>query len=222
MNVMLPNSRKGLWPLVAGAALAALLLGLWLTKQEAPRSGGSAGDTSAPPVTIPEAVIEQVAWQVKAFAAGATRKLTKAQQEAVQRNKVRVGGAVMSTVDAIVFEPDALGALAGRSATAGAARALARSELLPAGMKDVKVIRRAARIGIDVSGAKRAAARFAVGLKASLKGKDVRLSLTGAFWLERYSQGWKIVAFEGESMPYRAPGDDKGKAKGKKQKGRKS
>ena len=218
MNVMLPSSKKALWPLVAAGALALLVLILWATRQETPRSAGQA-DGAPPPVEIPEAVIEQVAWKVTAFPAGVTGKLTKEQKEAVKRNEVRAGGPVMETVDALVFEPDALGALAGRSATTGAARALARSKLVPSGVKDVKVIRRVARIGIDVAGAKRAAARFAVGYKASLKGEKVRLSLTGAFWLERYPDGWKIVAFEGESKPYRAPEkNNKGKKPNDKQK----
>ena len=226
MNVMLPSSRKALWPLVAGAALAALLLGLWLASQEAPRSPGSSEEIAAPPVEIPEAVIEQVGWKVKAFPAGVSAKLTKAQKASMHRHKVSTGEAVTTTIDALMFEPDAIGALTGRSATAGAARALARSKLVPAGIKDVKVIRRAAQVGIDVSGMKRAAARFAVGFKGWLKGEDVRLTLTGAFWLERYSEGWKIVAFEGESKPYRtadkqkgnrnSKGDAKKKSKGKK------
>ena len=223
---MLPSSRKALWPLVAGAALAALLLGVWLVRQEAPRSADSTEEVAPPPVEIPEAVIEQVPWKVTAFPAGVTSKLTKGQKEAVERHETRAGGPVMETIDALVFEPDALGALAGRSATAGAARALARSKLVPGGLKDVKVIRRVARIGVDVSGATRAAAKFAVGLKGTLKDERVRLSLTGAFWLERYPDGWKVVGFEGESKPYRAPKDKKkgssNKGTGKKTKGKKS
>lgn len=221
MNVMLPSSKKALWPLLAGGVLIVLLVVLWMSRQETPGSSDT-GDTAAPPVEIPEAVIEQVEWKVKAFPAGVTGKLTKAQKTAVARHEVRAGGPVMETVNAMVFEPDALGALAGRSATEGAARALARAKLVPAGIKDVKVIRRVARIGIDVAGTERAAARFAVGFKGSLKGEQVRLNLTGAFWLERYTDGWKIVAFEGESKPYRAPDKSKGPDKNKKRKGKKS
>ena len=219
---MLPASKKALWPLLAGGLLAVLLVLFLLTGQETPRSVG-APDEAPPPVEIPEAVIEQVPWEVTAFPAGVTAPLTKAQKEAIKRHEVRAGGSVMQTVDALVFEPDALGALSGRSATAGAARALARAKLVPDGIKDVKVIRRGARSGIDVAGAKRAAARFSVGFKGSLKGEEVRLNLTGAFFLERYSAGWKIVAFDGESKPYKAPAKSRGEDKqdGGKKKGSK-
>ena len=219
MNVMIPSAKKSWLPLVGGAVLIALLAGLWLLRQEAPtRVISDEAVQAPPPVEIPEAVIEQVRWDVKAFPAGVTGKVTKAQKAAVQRNKERAGSAVIAAIDALMFEPKALPALTGRSLTPGTAKALARSKLIPAGIKDIKVIRRAARIGVDVAGAKRAAARIAVGFRGVLDSKSVRLSLTGVLWLERSSGSWKVVAFDGESRPYKAP---KKKADGKKVGGKK-
>jgi hypothetical protein len=214
MNVMIPSAKKNWLPLVGGAALVALLVALWLVLGQAPtRPLSNEAVQAPPPVEIPEAVIEQVKWDVKAFPAGVTGKVTKEQKSAIKRNKERAGSAVIATIDALIFEPKAIPSLTGRSLTPGTAKALARSKLIPAGIKDIKVIRRAARIGIDVAGAKRAAARIAVGFRGALDSKRVRLSLTGVLWLERSSGSWKVVAFDGESRPYEAP---KKKADGKK------
>ena len=201
MNVIAPSTKKTWLPLAAAGFLAVVGLALWVSDREAP-SGTARGEIPAPPVEIPEAVIEQVPWEVTAFPAGVTQRITKDQRKAIQKNKVSAGEPVTQVVDALVFEPNAIGALSGRAATAGAARALARSKLVPAGMKKVKVIRRVARVGIDIAGIKRAAAEVRVGFRGRLKGRSVRLYLTGAFWLERGSNGWKIVAFEGESKPF--------------------
>ena len=205
MNVMLPSSKKTWLPLVSGAALVVLLAGLWILGQDAPSTTGASADAPPPPVEIPEAVIEQVPWRVTAFPAGVVGKASKKQRAAVQKNESRVGGPVTQVVDALLFEPQALGALSGRAATAGAARALARSNLVPKDLKDVKVIRRVALVGIDVDGVKRGAAEVMVGYKGSLDGEEVRMKLTAALWLERSKQGWKVVAFEGKSQPYKPP-----------------
>ena len=220
MNVIVPSTKKAWLPLAAAGLLAVLALGLWISDRDLP--GSARGEVPAPPVDIPEAIIDQVPWKVRAFPAGVTRPLTKAQKKAIGKNKVSAGEPVTQVVDALMFEPAALGALRGKVATAGAARALARSKLVPKGIEEVKVIRRVARVGIDVAGTKRAAAKVRVGFKGRLDGKAVRLNLSGAFWLERYSNGWKIVAFEGESRPYTSPQKAKKAQKQKKAGGKRS
>lgn len=221
MNVIVPSTKKAWLPLAAAGLLAVLALGLWDSDRDLP-AGSARGEIPAPPVEIPEAVIEQVPWKVTAFPAGVMRPLTKSQRKAIGKHKVSAGGPVTQAVDALMFEPPALGALRGKAATAGAARALARSKLVPKGIEDVKVIRRIVRVGIDVGGMKRAAAKVRVGFKGQLNGKAVRLNLSGAFWLERYSNGWKIVAFEGESRPYTSPQKAKKPQKQKKTGGKRS
>lgn len=221
MNVMLPSSNKTWLPLVTGAALIVLLAGLWILAPDAPSTKGASADAPPPPVEIPEAVIEQVPWKVTAFPAG-VGKPTKKQRMAVRKNESRAGGPVMQVVDALLFEPQALGALSGRAATSGAARALARSNLVPKDLKDVKIIRRVAQVGIDIDGVKRAAAEVMVGYKGSLKGKEVRMTLTAALWLERSKQGWKVVAFQGDSQPYKAPPKKENKTGKTGNKGKKS
>ena len=215
MNVIAPSTKKTWLPLAAAGFLVVVALGIWISGRDLP-SGAGRGEVPPPPVEIPKAVIDQVPWKVTAFAAGVTKPLTKDQRKAIQRNKVRAGGPVTQIIDALMFEPDAIGALSGRSATAGAARALAKSKLVPPGIKEVKVIRRIARVGIDVAGIKRAAAAVRVGFKGRLKGQSVRLSLAGSFWLERNPKGWKVVAFEGESKPYPPPQKDKKQQRSKK------
>ena len=221
MNVIVPSAKKSWLPLGAAGLVAVLALGLWISGRDLP-AGSARGEVPAPPVEIPEAVIEQVPWKVTAFPAGVTQPLTKNQKKAIGKHRVSAGQPVTQAVDALMFEPPALGALRGKAATAGAARALARSKLVPKGIEEVKVIRRVARVGIDVAGTKRAAAKVRVGFKGQLNGKTVRLNLSGAFWLERYSNGWKIVAFEGESRPYTSPQKAKKAQKQKNREGKRS
>lgn len=215
MNVMLPSSKRTLLPLFAGAALVALVAGLWIAGRSAPSVTGASMD-APPPVEIPEAVIEQVPWKVTAFPAGASEKLAKKQKAYLAKTEVSAGEAVTQIVDALLFEPKALGSLTGRAATAGTVRALARSKLIPKGIEDIKIIRRVANIGIDVAGMRRGAAKVVTGYTASLDGKPVRMMLIANLWLERSREGWKAVAFDGKSMPYKAPAKDKKKSKGKK------
>lgn len=218
MNVTVPSTKKAWLPLGAAGLLVVLALGLWISDRDLP--GSARGEVPAPPVEIPEAVIDQALWKVRAFPAGVSQRLTKSQKKAIGNNKVSASEPVTRVVDALIFEPDALGAMSGKVATAGAARALVRSKLVPSRIKQVKVIRRVARVGIDVAGMKRAAAKVRVGFKGRLNGEAVRLNLSGAFWLERYSNGWKIVAFEGDSRPFTAPPKAKKAQKQKSGKGK--
>jgi hypothetical protein len=149
-------------------------------------------------------VLPQATWTVKAFPAGAAGDLTKAARKATAEQRPLVAATIEKLFDALILAPDTLKDVLKKTAEAPAARALASSKLVsPPRLRNVETVRREARVGVDVTGARRAAGEVVVVLKGSVGGKPVRVKHTSQLWLERKEGRWLVIAYAGQRRPLR-------------------
>ena len=211
------EKKKRSWvvPLVVGifltAAIAAVAILLLLNTDDATNNRGRRGGGLAAP--------DQVKWKVTSYSLGGmhperTGKAPK--EEARDLSKL-----VRRWHDSAYLFPGDLRADTNKYFTSEAARAVRASGIgLPAGADRVETKKRTARIGIDVDGARRAAAEVqVVAIGQSRKG-DFRVASETHLWLEREGSKWKVIAFEVDQDPQPLDPKKGGKGKGKGSKGK--
>jgi hypothetical protein len=161
-------------------------------------------------------IVEQAPWSFEVSPAGSTSRISKAQRAAVVRQKAGVTALVQEVYDALLFERAALTKVADErfAGDAGAAFIRASKGILPAA-DELKLERRSARIGIDVDGANRAAARIRIRVSATKGGREALALNTATLWLERSEKGWRVFAYEIDQRPF-TPKPNEGSGKGSK------
>jgi hypothetical protein len=198
--------------LIIGAAVLAAVTGACVLLADfGDRDGGRAGSIAAPGV-------RQARWRITTAPAGVAGKL-----ERNEKRRVRAQGRVLSPkirrlFNAMFLYPKDVRAVVKRLFSASAATALKRSGAgLPRKAKDIKLLRRVAHIGIDASGASRAAAEVRVVAKGVAGDKRFRLQQEANLWLSRQARRWKVIGFEIAQRPWRRDRkEDGGKRNGKK------
>ena len=195
MSTMIPGERRAWLPLAAGLSL--LVAGVWgmlvLPRREIPSSHRPSDSVSVTDPSIPQAT-----WDARVFPAGVVGKPSKRQKELVRRERPKVVTAVRDVYDALILAPGKLHDLSGTALSPPAAKALRSSRLaLPDGMNDVETTKRTARIGIQVEGGRRAAAKVAVWYSGRIKDKPVRILQRSTLWLEAAGKRWLVIAFDG-------------------------
>jgi hypothetical protein len=74
---------------------------------------------------------------------------------------------------------------------------------VPEGAKEVRTLRRTARVTIQATSAKRAAASVTVIARGMVDGRDFKFRHRSELWLERTKKGWKVIAFDIDQRPMR-------------------
>lgn len=74
---------------------------------------------------------------------------------------------------------------------------------VPEGAKEVRTLRRTARVTIQATTAKRAAASVTVIARGMVDGRDFKIRHRSELWLERTKKGWKVIAFDIDQRPMR-------------------
>jgi hypothetical protein len=192
---MIPGERRAWLPLAAGLSL--LVAGVWgmlvLPRREIPSS-----HRPSDPLSVTDPDIPQATWEARVFPAGVLGKPSKTQKELVKRERSEVVAAVTDVYEALILAPGSLDDLSGTALSPAAAKALRSSRLvLPDGMKDVATTKRTARIGIQVEGGRRAAAKVAVWYSGRIKEKPVKVLQRSTLWLEAAGKRWLVIAFDG-------------------------
>lgn len=177
---------------VAAAATVAVLA---LAGDESPpRDTG--GERLSRTRTQPD--IPQARWRVKTFPAGMEGPIGRGVKKAVKKQHKAIARTVTTVSDALVLAPESLQDLSGGPVSRSAAKALTSSRLpLPKKVTKVETTWRSAQIGLDHSGAARAAAQVTVRLKAEVEGKTVRLVHHSSLYLVKREGRWQVVAFDG-------------------------
>jgi hypothetical protein len=175
---------------IAGA-LAALLLGVACS-----HTTGSAGDGT--PVAMPPSapVIEQAEWRISAHPSGNIGPMSKRELRRVRAESFPLRRAVTEVYDALFLDPAARPAVLNKRFAARAARALPARSGVPASVEKVRTTLRKADIGIDASGARRAAAKVKIRARGIASGERFALLHRGTLWLEKKGGTWKIMAFD--------------------------
>jgi hypothetical protein len=192
---MIPGERRAWLPLAAGLSL--LVAGVWgmlvLPRREIPSSHRPSDSVSVTDTSIPQAT-----WEARVFPAGVLGKPSKTQKKLVKRERPKVIAAVTDVYDALILAPGKVDDLSGTALSPAAAQALRSSRLvLPDGMNDVETTKRIARIGIQVEGGRRAAAKVAVWYNGLINDKPVKVVQRSTLWLEAAGKRWLVIAFDG-------------------------
>jgi hypothetical protein len=198
---------KRFWLPASVAALAALGIGLSLLLSSEDRTGraqpAEPRPTSAdrPTVTPPTGGVEQAAWKVSFSRAGTSGKLSKRAVTRLRAQRPRLTTAVRAASDAMFLGGGAPASSYFRGPARGAFR---RSNAgAPEGAKEVRTLRRAARVTIQATTARRAAASVTVIARGVVGGRDFKVRHRSQLWLERTKKGWKVIAFEIDQRPMR-------------------
>ena len=218
MSIAAP-SRSRTWVLVASGIAAALVGFVAVVYVNLPSDRVISPGTPVTESGTP--IVKQAPWDFEVSPAGATHRISKAQRAAVGRQKAGVTALVQEVYDALLLERSALEQVANErfAGEAGAAFIRASKGILPAA-DELKLERRSARIGIDVNGARRAAARIRIRVSATKGGREAIALNTATLWLERNQKGWHVFAYDIEQRPV-TPKADKGPGKADKGKGKK-
>ena len=209
--------RRRTWLLPAGISLAVAIAAsaaLLLLAKHAQTT------TSAQPFTAAPAA-EQAKWEVKTFAAGAIAKVAKADKAAADKQLGPVEHLVRDVYDTQLMDPKDLPKVLQSSFTRAAATTFEKAHLgVPKGATDVRSTTRKARIGVNVAGAKSAAAEVTISLVGNLKGEKLRLQQHSTLWMERLEGKWQVVGYDVSQGPTnRAAGDRHAKGNGSQTKG---
>ena len=207
MSIVAERRRNWLLPatLSLGATVVAALALLLLWKHP------QAATTSSQPFTAAPAS-QQAKWQIKTFAAGAIAKVANADKAAVAKQLVTVEKLVRDVYDTQLLDPKDLPKVLGQSFTPSAATRFEKARLgVPKGATDVTSTTRRARIGVNVAGAKSAAAEVTISLVGELKGEKLRLEQHSTLWMQRMEAGWRVVGYDvsqGPPAPSQSKGDE--------------
>ena len=191
----------GACALVVAASVALLLL--WRHPQ---------GATGGQPFSAAPAA-EQAPWRVKSFAAGALGKIAGDAKATAERQLSDVEKLVRGVYDAELMNPRDLPKVVEKSFTQSAAASFERARLgVPKGATDVTSTKRAARIGVNVAGARSASAEVTISVVGRLKGETLRLDQRSTLWMQRLDGRWKVVGYDVAQGPPEAAAGKAGKS----------
>jgi hypothetical protein len=191
----------------AVATLAALGVGLalLLSSGEDPGRARPGEPRPAPPaegrVSPPAKNLEQADWKISFSRAGRSGRLSKRAVKRLRAQRPRLTSAVRALSDAMFLGGDAPASSYFRGPARGAFRR--SSAGAPERAKEVRTLRRTARVAIQATTAKRAAASVSVIARGVVNGRDFKVRHRSRLWLERTKKGWKVIAFDLDQRPMR-------------------
>jgi hypothetical protein len=199
-----------------GVALAVLLPSSD-SAGHAPASEARPTPNESPPAEPRPRTIPQADWRVSVSRAGTKERLSRRAVTRLRAQRPRLVNVVRSLSDAMFLGGD-------RPASyyfSGPARTAFRDSGAgaPEGAKNMRTLRRTARIAIQSTTAKRAAAAVTVIARGVVDKRDFKLRHDSQLWLERTKKGWKVIAFDIDQRPmrkernHRTTDGDKGKGK---------
>lgn len=160
------------------------------------RDGRRRGSVAAPGVN-------QARWRVTTAPAGVVGKLEESERRRVRAQAEKLSPTIRRFFNSMFLYPNDVPAIVKQLFSTSAATALKRSRAgLPRAAADIKVLRRVARIGIDVSGASRAAAKVRVVAKGVAGGNRFAVEQDTNLWLARRAEGWKVIGFKIDQRPW--------------------
>lgn len=190
------------WRRAAAAALATALL-LSLGGCDSGSSAGTPRGPNAPVGSVGAPRVQQARWQLKTFPAGNAGKVTKKEARGVSDQRPRLTSIVRRLYNALFLAPERTDALVKEVFTkAAGARFIELRPGIGRASRDVKILRRSARIGIDVSGARRAAARVRLVAQGRLRDGRFAVEHTGDLFLQLQHRRWRVIAFDIHQRPF--------------------
>lgn len=197
MSSMMRTEERAWLPIAIGAAaLLAAVIALGVVKTISDRPAGTRVVDRAPAAVIGSdgEPLSQADWKVSVYPAG-VGKPGKDHKARVTKQRDDLKKLVRSISDSLLLEGD-VGELKG-AFTPAVSQRLSRSRLgLPKGMTEVQTIRRSAKIGVDENAA-HAAARITVAYTGDMEGRRIKMLHKLDLWLQRNSNGWRVIAFSG-------------------------
>jgi hypothetical protein len=191
VSVVIPNPKRLVWPVaICLCLLAAGFAAVYLPTREA-------AIPAAPAIVDP--ALPQAKWEVTTFPAGGAGvgKLSKREKASVTAQRDRLSKLVKDVFDALFLAPKDLRSVLKQRFTAAASSSLLGSRIgLPDETSNVQIRKRAARVGVHVDSARRAAARVTIAGKGTNRGRKVRFSHEATLWLERAKGTWRVIAFD--------------------------
>ena len=152
--------------------------------------------------------LDQPGWRITAYSVG-SRFLGDADRKVspkVRRDLVTIVKTVHNTM---FLAPHRVQKVARQYFLSEAAKALTKSKVgIPRAAREVKIVSRRARIGVDAAGQSRAAALVNIVARGRAGGKEFGSATESRLWLERGDGGWKVIAFQVDQHPVkvRRPG----------------
>lgn len=200
MSSMIRTEGRPWLPIAIGVtALIAALIAVGVIRSLADRpvsTGTSSGE--APPAVLGDdgEPLPQAKWKLNVYPTAVGRP-GKAQRELVGKQRDDLKQLVRKLSDSLLLTGDVSGMK--RSLTPAVAARFERSRLkLPKGMTEVRTLRRSAKVGVDEK-ATHAAARVTLTYTGDLEGRTIKMQQKMDLWLQRNSNGWRVVAFSGTS-----------------------
>jgi hypothetical protein len=205
VSTTIPLDKRILLP-AAVAALAALGVGLALLLSSGEEPGRARGDPRpAPPAegaaSPPAKSLEQADWKVSFTRAGTSGRLSRRAVTRLRAQRPRLTRAVRAASDAMFLGGNTSASSYFRGPARGAFRRSGAGA--PEGAQKVRTLRRAARVAIQATTAKRAAASVTVIARGVVDGRDFKVRHRSQLWLERTKRGWKVIAFDIDQRPMR-------------------
>ena len=211
MSLVAPVQRR---PWIAVAAGLTLLIAVvtTLVLVDLPGRHILSGRDDAPAV---QEAVPQAPWTIKAYPAGVTAKVTKAQEKVLAKRRPEVIALVKRVYDSLFLHPGRLDGTLEENFTQAAATALKRSGAGVAEAGAAATTLRTARIGLQASGGARLAIA-SVTVRAARPDADAApLRHKATLWMQRANGGWKVVAFDVDQGPIpELGGQNAGEAKG--------
>lgn len=158
---------------------------------------------------------QQAEWKIRSFPIGGKKSDLPAAAEK------SLGTLITRWSNAVYLYPGEIKSVTQRYFTKEAAAAFRASDIgLPNNAKEIETQRRSARIGIDVDGAKRAAAHVEVVATGTTGKEDFRSMTDSRLWLEREGSTWRVIAFDIDQEPLPLHPNKGGKGKSKDSQGK--
>ena len=198
MDISVTDSRKTWVPLavVALIAIAGLVAYVLMGSETGPMHRSITPPPGAP------VVLEQAPWHIQTYGMGGGSKLTKQQKSRLRAQRAPITRLVKDLHAALFLEPSTRKRIVGRVFTTSAARSfLAARPGLPGDAETVKTVWRRGRIGIQATGARRAAGTVAVVARVDRGEEAVRVGYWSDLYFEKSNGRWRVVAFETDQRP---------------------
>lgn len=157
-------------------------------------------ERSSSTTTAPDPSIKQAKWKMNVHPSGNLEKMSKRQMKRIRAQRPEVGSLVARVYDALFLAPARRRSVVRNSFAPRAAAAFADDAGIPANTTMVRTTLRKADIGIDATGARRAAAVVKVRARGRVGSRRFALVHRATLWLERRG-GWKVIAFDVRQSP---------------------
>ena len=193
----IPETLRRQWlPVSTAVAVALIALLAWLSIAQ---TGAPSGEQ---PISIAAPGVRQAPWRIDASLEGRVGPLNKAQKNAYNRERPRVVELIESVYDGMFLTPGALPDLIAKSFTADAAKEIRAAKLgLPPGTSEVQIRRRTARLGVQATGSRAAAARVRIVAVGRTEARPVKVEHTSILWMSRDQRSWKVIGFDLKQRP---------------------